>query len=402
MKNKFTKQLLIFTLIIVLSNAATYVLTVNGFLNFSSTQFIGVSSRLNTAQVKKLFEAENLINDKFYQKPDENKLLEGAVKGMFTALEDEYSDYYTPEEFAKLMEESTGEYEGIGVVVYANEDKDTVVLQVYEKTPAAEAGMRMNDKIVKVDGEDVLGKGTDYTVSKMRGESGTEVEVTFEHDNGEQVTKKLKRAKINQDSVSAEMLDSSIGYIQINEFTTQTGNQFDEKLTQLEKQNINGLIVDLRYNGGGIVDDAVHVANRLLGDGEVGYHVDQNGNRIDYDRGDGDRFNKPVVFLVNEGTASAAEILAGAVQDDGLAKLVGTKTFGKGVVQELSTFSDGSGYKITTETNFTPKGHAIHKVGLTPDVNLELSEKPENFFTMTHEADNQLQKAIEIIRNEKK
>ncbi|MBQ3335403.1 MAG: S41 family peptidase [Eubacteriaceae bacterium] len=402
MKNKFTKQLLIFTLIIVLSNAATYVLTVNGFLNFSSTQFIGVSSRLNTAQVKKLFEAENLINDKFYQKPDENKLLEGAVKGMFTALEDEYSDYYTPEEFAKLMEESTGEYEGIGVVVYANEDKDTVVLQVYEKTPAAEAGMRMNDKIVKVDGEDVLGKGTDYTVSKMRGESGTEVEVTFEHDNGEQVTKKLKRAKINQDSVSAEMLDSSIGYIQINEFTTQTGNQFDEKLTQLEKQNINGLIVDLRYNGGGIVDDAVHVANRLLGDGEVGYHVDQNGNRIDYDRGDGDRFNKPVVFLVNEGTASASEILAGAVQDDGLAKLVGTKTFGKGVVQELSTFSDGSGYKITTETNFTPKGHAIHKVGLTPDVNLELSEKPENFFTMTHEADNQLQKAIEIIRNEKK
>ena len=402
MKNKFTKQLLIFTLIIVLSNAATYLLTVNGFLNFSSTQFIGVPSRLDTAKVKKLFEAENLINSKFYQKPDENKLLEGAVKGMFKALEDEYSDYYTPEEFSKLMEESTGEYEGIGVVVYANEAKDTVVLQVFENTPAAEAGIRMNDKIVKVDGEDVLGKGTDYTVSKMRGEAGTEVEVTFEHDNGEQVTKKLKRAKINQDSVSAEMLDGGIGYIQINEFTTQTGHQFDDKLAQLEKQNMSGLIVDLRCNGGGIVDDAVHVANRLLGDGDVGYHVDQNGNRIDYQKGDGAKYNKPVVFLVNEGTASASEILAGAVQDDGLAKLVGTKTFGKGVVQELSTFSDGSGYKITTETNFTPKGHAIHKVGLTPDVNVELSEKPENFYTMSRDADNQLQKAIEIIRNGQK
>ncbi|MEG0379833.1 MAG: S41 family peptidase, partial [Eubacterium sp.] len=310
---------------------------------------------------------------------------------------DKYSAYYTEEEFQKLMESSTGTYSGIGIVVTEDENGTTTVVTPYRNTPAANAGVQINDKIIKVNGEDVSAKGSEYTVSLMRGEAGTPVEVTILRDGQEQ-TMNLTRQNIDTPTVDSKVIDG-MGYIVISEFTNKTSDDFNAQLETLLSQNISGLIIDLRYNGGGVVPSAVAVADRLLGETNVVYTVEKDGKRKDYNSTDEVKLNLPIMVLVNEGTASSSEILAGAIQDTKSGKLIGTQTFGKGIVQEVVPLKDKTGYKLTNAEYFTPNGNNIDQKGLTPDTVVEQNEAYKNTLNVPEDQDIQLQKAIELLKN---
>ncbi len=284
---------------------------------------ISTNSSTVTSGVEKLVELEKKIQSDYYKDVDEQALVDGAIKGMFDAIGDEYSAYYTEEEYQKLMETTTGTYEGIGVVVTEDDSKTAVVVTPYRNTPAGNAGVQTNDRIVTVDGDDVVGKGMEYAVSKMRGEAGTSVKITVERD-GTRVDYDLKRQSIDTQTVESTVLDDNVGYILISEFTENTADDFNTQLTDLQSKGIKGLIIDLRYNGGGLVDSSVAIADRLLGETEVVYTVDKKGNRQDYKSTGEVKLDLPMAILVNEGTASASEILSGAVQDTQAGTLVGT------------------------------------------------------------------------------
>ncbi|MDD2414296.1 MAG: S41 family peptidase [Eubacteriaceae bacterium] len=394
MKNK--KKLILLIAIIVISNIGTYFFTVNGMLSFGHHYVFSTGDEEVADHVSKLLELEKIIQSDYYKDVDEATVMDGAIKGMFDAIGDKYSAYYTKDEFKSLMETSTGTYEGIGIVVTEDDDKNTVVVTPYKGTPAGDAGIQTGDVIIKVDGEDVTGKGSDYAVSKMRGDAGTKVNVTVKR-NDQEISYDLERQSIDEQTVSSSVINDNVGYISISEFTQKTGDDFNSQLNDLQAKGITSLVIDLRYNGGGLVDSAVSVADRLLGDTEVVYTVKKDGERQDYKSSGDVKFDKPIVVLVNEGTASASEILAGAIQDTGAGTLVGTKTFGKGIVQEVKSLSDGSGYKLTTAEYFTPNGRNIHGIGLTPNTVIDQNPDYKNTLSVPQDQDTQLQKALEIV-----
>ena len=339
----------------------------------------------------KLDKMKNAAEDLYYVKVDSDKLMESTYSGLMEGLEDPYSQYISAKDYENYIASMTGSYSGVGMSFYNNDDGVLEVVQVYRNSPAEQAGMQPGDIILEVDGKPFSGPESTEAAAAIRGKEGTSVSVKRRRDGVEE-TVTMVRAKIQVDTVYYEMLEGEdgIGYIQIDGFESATGADFKAAVADLTQQGAKGLVIDLRNNGGGLVDQAVKVADELMNQGTVVYTEDQKGKRSYYTTDTG-RTALPYVLLVNEYTASASEILAAGIQDNKEGKIVGTKTFGKGIIQSLyQMFDDGSAIKITTMQYFSPSGNTIHKVGITPDYVVELKEDDET--------DYQLQKAIEVLK----
>lgn len=359
--------------------------------------FNGNQSVLTNSTEKKLSTIYRLINTDFLYTDEmsEEILNEAAIKGYVEGLGDPYSVYYDAEETKSLMESTSGEFGGIGVGLTQN--IDTMIISftnVYEDSPGERAGFKEGDILYKVNGEEVTGQDLDQVVSKIRGEKGTEVEITvLRGEQMEEYSGIAIRDMIEVTTVSSELLEDSIGYIAVSGFEKVTYHQFEAAIEELKTQGMSGLIVDLRNNPGGNLSTVCEMADLILPKGIIVYTEDKNGKKQMEMSDEEHQLDLPLVVLVNGNSASASEIFAGAVQDYGAGKIVGTTTYGKGIVQQIYSLSDGTALKITTSEYFTPNGRNIHGKGIVPDVVVEYEYDEAN-----PEADNQLQAAIEILK----
>ena len=343
----------------------------------------------------KLEKIQNILNENFYFEEDEQAKQDGLIKGYMEGLDDPYSVYYTRDEYAEFMEDTEGEYVGVGVQVSQNVDTKVItVVKVFDGSPAKEAGIEAQDVISEVDGEDVGEQELDAVVDKIRGVEGTDVKITvYRRSDGKDHEYTMKRRKVENPTVEYKMLSDNIGYIAVSSFYEVTANQFIDAVGELNVQGIEGLIVDLRDNGGGLLDIAVEMLDFMLPEGKIVYTKDKDGNIIEsYNSTDEQQFTKPLVLLVNGYSASASEIFAGAIKDYGIGTLVGTTTYGKGIVQRLFPLDDGSAVKVTIAKYFTPNGNDIHKVGIEPDVEVEFDSV--KYKDSDGEEDNQLDAAV--------
>ncbi len=331
-----------------------------GYVKVSKSQYDDMSEVYE--RYGKLDQLYDTITSSFYKEVDEDAMMEGAYKGLVAGLNDPYSSYMTAEEYETWVATATGEYSGVGITFTQDEDGNFVVVSVTDDSPAADVGIREGDIIKTVDGQEY--SDLDVIGNAIRGEEGSEIEITYIRD-GEEKSVTMTREKITQHSVKHRMLDGNIGYISISSFIETTGEDFSQALKELEEDGAQGLVLDLRDNGGGLVDACVQVADEFLDEGVVVYVEDRDGNRTDYDAKDGKTDLKTVV-LVNENSASASEILAAALQDNGF-EIVGQTTYGKGVIQSTAQLEDGSALKLTIMQYFSPDGNAINEKGVTPD-----------------------------------
>lgn len=360
----------------------------------------GVSSNsvANPQTMNKLQVLEDTINKYYLENVDEQTLEKGVYDGLVEALGDPYSTYYSSEELKELQDKTEGIYYGIGA--YVGIDADTSLPRltgIIEGTPAQESGLRAGDLLYKVDGEEVQGLELTQVVSKIKGEEGTSVHLTIIREGAtDYLEVDVVRRKVESPTVNQKMLDGDIGYIQITEFDTVTLDQFTEALAVCRGSGMKGLILDLRGNPGGNLNTVCDIAREILPEGLIVYTEDKDGKRSEYTCDGTREMKEPLVVLVDSGSASASEILAGAVKDYGIGTLVGTTTFGKGIVQRIISLSDGSAVKVTVSNYYTPKGNNIHKIGIEPDV----EEKFDAEAYYNDKVDNQLNKAIEIM-NEK-
>lgn len=338
----------------------------------------------------KMQELQSYI-DRFYLFDyDEENVESGIYKGMMAGLGDVYTNYYTPEEYASFMESSNGSYSGIGAML--SQDYNTgiiTVVKVFEGSPAAEAGVQPDDILYKVKGEEVTGMDLNLVVSDLKGEEGTDVEASFMRGT-DVLDLTLTRRSIEVPTVEYRLITDKIGYISISEFDDVTDDQFIAALDDLHSQGMENLIIDLRDNGGGLVDVTCDILDQLLPEGLIVYTEDKDGNREEETSDAEHYFPGKMAVLVNGNSASASEIFAGAIKDYGVGTLIGTQTFGKGIVQSLFPLSDGSAIKVTVSRYYTPAGNNIHEVGITPDIILEKDTESEE--------DNQLQKAIDVLK----
>lgn len=364
--------------------------------NFSS------SSSVYTDDVEeKVNYINRLIDEKFYfEASDEEEREEYLYKGLLQSLDDPYSVYYTAEEYADMMDSSTGSYEGIGVSIQQDATtKSLTVIRVFQGSGAEDAGMLPKDMIIGVDGRELNGEDVSEVVTWIKGEPGTTVDVTvYRPSTDEELTLTIERRKIDNSTVSYKMRENNIGYIEVTDFYEATADQFAIALEELQKQGMQALIVDLRNNPGGYVDIVVDMCDQILESGTIVYTEDRDGNIVDrYEAKDKRSFTLPMVVLVNGSSASASEIFAGCMQDHGVATLVGTTTFGKGIVQQVIPLADGSAVKLTIEKYFTPNGNDIHGIGIEPDVVVELPEELIYEPIIPEDQDVQLQKAMELL-----
>lgn len=337
----------------------------------------------------KIQELDQYIDQYYLFDYEEEDVENGIYKGLMAGLGDIYTGYYTPEEYASFMESSNGSYSGIGAML--TQDYSTGIISVvraFEGSPAAEAGMQAGDLLYMVEGEEVTGKDLSLVVTDLKGAEGTEVHISTLRGT-EVMELTLVRRNIQVPTVESRMIDDQIGYIAITEFDDVTDEQFMEALENLESQGMKKMIIDLRDNGGGLVDVTCAILDRLLPEGLIVYTEDKYGNRQEESSDAENYFSGDMAVLVNGNSASASEIFAGAIKDYGVGTLIGTQTFGKGIVQSLFPLSDGSAVKITVSRYYTPAGNNIHEVGITPDIVLEADDNEEE--------DNQLQKAIEVL-----
>lgn len=338
-----------------------------------------------------------LIDARYLGEVDDSELEEGLYKGLISGLEDPYSVYYDEEETKKLVEATEGEYDGIGAVLTQNMDTGIVTLvQIYEGSPAMEAGLKDDDILYKVGDMEVTGMDLTEVVSHIKGEKGTEVSLTvLRGENNEEVTVTAVRNTIQAQTIEYEMKDDKIGYIAVSEFDLVTYAQYKDALTDLEGEGMKGLIVDLRNNPGGNLSTVCEMLDLMLPEGLIVYTEDKEGNREEMESDEESQFHLPMVVLMNGNSASASEIYAGAIQDYGIGKIVGTQSYGKGVVQQIFDLKDGTCVKLTIAEYFTPKGRNINGTGITPDVEVEYEKNEED-----PEADNQLDKAVEVLKEQ--
>lgn len=340
----------------------------------------------------------SVLEEKYMGEIDDETLIEGAIKGYVSALGDPYTTYYTKEEMDELMEETTGNYVGIGIYMTLDLENNAIyVVKPMEGSPAEEAGIKAGDLITKVDGIEYSGEELDQASNAIKGKEGTKVKLEI-LSNGQTREIEVERRKIIVSHIVEKKFDN-IGYLLIEDFDGGCADEFEEKYKELEKQGIDRLIIDLRNNGGGVVNEAVDIADMLLEkDKTILITKDKKGNEEVKKCDNEASITMPVVVLTNGYSASASEILVGALKDNERATIVGTKTYGKGVIQEVDRLNDGSGLKITIEEYYTPNRDEINKVGIKPDEEIELSSEIIEKGTYTDEEDNQLQKAIEIIK----
>ena len=303
------------------------------------------------------------IQKEAYDEPKDEDMIDGLCRGLFAGLGDRYSAYMTKDEYEAYETSITGSFEGVGITFAADETGAFAVIGTVEGSPAQKAGIKEGDIITKVDGKTY--DNADAAAAAIRGKKGTKVKITVERDGKEKVYELTRDVIVNQ-SAESKVLDGNIGYIKLTEFDEHTDEDFEKALDELEKKNVKGFILDLRNNGGGLVDSSVNIADNLLGKGVVTYMEDRAGHK-EYFKSDEDKTRLPYVVLVNGSSASASEILTAAVKDFGQGKIVGTKTFGKGVVQITQKLSDGSAYKLTVMQYFSPDGNVINGKGIEPD-----------------------------------
>ncbi|MGN0702434.1 MAG: S41 family peptidase [Lentihominibacter sp.] len=345
---------------------------------------LGNSGASSPADSDKLSEIQKYIDSYYLEDYDEEELAEGIYKGYVQGLGDPYSAYMDSEEYDSWKASATGDYSGIGITFSEDERGMYVILSVSPDSPAEKAGIKEGDFIITVDGEEY--QDSDVMAAAIRGKAGTEVTVEIARD-GEKKEFRITREKIETKSVEGKMLDSVTGYISISSFVSSTGEDFGKELDRIENKGADSLILDLRDNGGGLVDQCVEVADRFLDEGVVCYVQDRNGNSESYDAKDGKTKLRTIV-LVNENSASASEILAAALQDNGY-QVLGNRTFGKGVIQTTLEMSDGSALKLTVMEYLSPDKHKVNKVGVKPDISVDDKESTE--------ADEQLEKAKAIL-----
>ncbi len=346
---------------------------------------------------KKLKVLEEVIDAYYLEDTDKEDLENGLYKGLFAGIGDPYSVYYTADEFEELQQSTSGKYSGIGALVSQDMKTNVVtVSKVFKDGPADKGGMKNGDIIYKVDDEDVTGKSVDEVVSKMKGEKGTKVKVTVYRQSEENyVDLSITRDEVKVPTVEYKMLDNKkkIGYIQITEFDEITGEQFSKALTNLKKQGMKKVIFDVRDNPGGSYEIVCEILDEILPEGTLVFTRDKYGNE-EKQESDPSCLDMPMVVLQNENSASASEIFAGAIQDFGAGKIIGTQSFGKGIVQQIVPLNDGSAIKLTVEKYYTPSGKNIHGKGITPDVKVEAGTDEKE--------DVQLKKAQEVLTGETK
>jgi carboxyl-terminal processing protease len=343
---------------------------------------------------------EDFVKKYYLYDVDEKDFEVGKLKGVVAALNDPYSEYYTKEEYKKLMEFTTGKFYGIGVIITKGEDNLITVISAIKDSPAYKAGIQAQDKIIKVDGKDFTAENMTEATEIMKGEKGTDVNVTvYRPSTGKTKDLTITRDEISIDTVISKKIDD-IGYIGITSFDESTAKEFNEQLDKLLSQNIKSLIIDLRGNPGGIVDTAAEVCDRILPEGKIVYAMDKNKNKVFEFTSDADHLEIPLAVLINEGSASASEIVAGAVRDYKAGTIIGKKSFGKGIVQTAKQFPTGDGIKLTTSEYFTPNGENIHKKGIKPDIEVDLPEDIQGIGYEFLDTDLQLQKAIEVLKGE--
>ena len=372
-----------------------------GYLNDTKYVMLSAGEGLEGGNLSlDLLRIRELINQKFLGEIDDEKLRENAIKGYVEGLEDEYTEYMTKEEVEDFYEQALGNFDGIGI--YMAEDKETnaiMVISPIKNSPAFKAGILPGDLIVKVDDISCVGEASGEVSKRIKGEPGTSVKLEIVRNNSETIIFDIVREQIKLHFVEGEVLENSIGYMEVVSFDEETSTQFKAKYEELKAQNIKGLIIDLRNNPGGLVDEALAVADMFVPYGEKTLlTVNRAGEKKEYKSKDEYMIDIPVVILVNENSASASEILAGTLKDYGKATIVGTKTYGKGVIQEFLRLADGSGLKITTSEYLTPKENKINKIGIEPDHNIELPEDVINVLAVEKEKDTQLKKAVELLK----
>lgn len=346
---------------------------------------------------EKLSVLKGLIDENYIGDVDEEALEEGIYKGYIQGLEDPYSVYYNEEETKDLYETTEGEYSGIGAVLSQDLESGVITLvQIYEDSPAAKAGLKDNDILTKVGDIEVTGMDLSEVVTYIKGEKGTDVDLTvLRGEDAEEITVTATRDTVEAQTVKYEMLEGKTGYLSVSEFDSVTYAQYEEALNELTDQGMTGLIVDLRNNPGGNLNTVCEMLDLVLPKGTIVYTEDKDGKRETATSDDEHQINVPMVVLVNGNSASASEIYAGAIQDYGIGKIVGTQTYGKGVVQQIFDLGDGTSVKLTIAEYFTPNGRNIDGEGITPDVEVEYEADENN-----PEADNQLEKALEVMKEE--
>ncbi|HIT89377.1 MAG TPA: S41 family peptidase [Candidatus Merdenecus merdavium] len=349
----------------------------------------------------KLNEMLSKINAYYLEDIDYSQLVDGMYAGLVKGLEDPYSVYYTKEELKSTMESTEGKYYGIGATM--SQDKETGIIkivQMFEGTPAEEAGLLPEDILYKVDGAEVSDMDLTEVVSLIKGEENTKVTLTIVREGqGDYMDIEVERKEVEVPTIEHEMLEDQVGYIKILQFDVITEEQFNAAMEDLNNQGMEKLVIDLRNNPGGVLSTVVHMLQQMLPEGMIVYTEDKYGEREEYKSDGKHEFTKPLALLVNGNSASASEIFAGAIQDYGIGTLVGTTTFGKGIVQTLVHLDDGSAMKLTISKYYTPKGNNIHGIGIEPDIEIDLTEELKQQSTITKEEDNQLQKALEVLKD---
>jgi carboxyl-terminal processing protease len=320
-------------------------------------------------EYKKLAILEKSIENDFYKKVDKEELINGALKGMFEATGDQYSQYYTKSEFEKLMEQTSGTFVGIGVVISPVEDENLItVVAPMEGSPAEKSGIKSGDKILKVNGEDVSSKQMDKALTLIKGKEGTTVNITIKRNN-QVLDFDVKREKIINKTIEYKVIDDNIGYVKIYSFDEHTYKDFTKALDKLEAKNIKGLVIDLRDNPGGLLNICEDIADEILDQDQVIVSVKNNKEKSkEYVSDNKKQLDLPIALLINSGSASASEILTGAIVDNGKGIAVGTTTFGKGLVQTVRQMRDGTGFKLTTAQYYTPSGAYINGKGIKPTI----------------------------------
>lgn len=358
------------------------------------------NSVLDSKVVSKINELTAYMNLYYYDEMDDTALQDGLYQGLLEGLGDKYSVYYNAEDYQALQVSTTGQYYGIGAGL--SQDKDTMVVtvnKVYEGTPSETAGLLKDDVIISVDDTDATSMEVSELVKLIRGEKGTTVHLeVYRPSTNEYLSFDVERQDITLPSVSHKMLDNNIGYVHIDSFETETATQFEDAISDLQNQGMSALIIDVRYNPGGMVTSVVKILDDILPEGTVVYTEDKNGNRQDYTSSGDTYLDYPMAVLINGDSASAAEILAGAIKDYNYGTLIGTTTFGKGIVQTIFPLEDGDAVKLTTAKYFTPNGNYIHGVGIEPDIELEYEYLDKEATSYDEAYDNQIQKAIEVLK----
>lgn len=377
-----------------------FVLVFTGRVSVPSAGNSGASEELKKKVERKAKVLESYIDTYFLDEINEEKMADSVYKGIIDGLGDEYAAYYNKEEYQQIQESTSGVFCGIGAYISADTDTGIVsIVKPMKNSPAEKAGVKAGDIIFAVDGKEVTGMEISQVQAMVKGERGTKVKLSLVRDK-EQKEVEVTRDEIEEDTVAYRMLPGKIGYVQVSGFEQVTPAQYEKAMKALEKKGQKGMIIDLRDNGGGLLDAAVDMLDRILPKGVVVYSKDKDGNKQEFFAEEDDTFQKPLVILVNENSASASEVFSGAIQDEKAGILMGTQTFGKGIVQSMFDLGDDTGLKMTTAKYYTPKGRNIHGKGLTPDKKVDLTEEISTLSDGKTKVDSQMKAAHDYLIDE--